>query len=204
MKFAEFARSQGRLTDRSTVPVILNHDVAQRCAEADETVQKAEVALDAARSLEESRLSQPRVARAQERLQEAEAERDAAYDAAQQHVYDFTFESLSAAAWDRLVADHPPTDDQAEQLAGPKGRLRWNPETFPVALVASCLVEAVPVAGGDTLEFDGPDDVEALRDQVKPSTWDQLWFAAFQLHQGRDQVPSGLGGSATTSSSETA
>lgn len=204
MKFSEFAKGTGRLSDRSAVPVILNHDAAQRCAKADEEVSAAEVGLDAARQVEEGRMAQPRVERAEQRLQAATAEREAAYEAAQHHVYEFVFESLSASAWDRLVTEHPPTEEQSERLVGRDAKLKWNPDTFPVALVSACLVEAVPVVDGDRLEFDGPDDIAALRDQVKPATWDQLWFAAFSLHQSQDQVPSGLGGSATTSSSATA
>lgn len=48
--------------------------------------------------------------------------------------------AIGGEAYDELEAKHPPDDGDTNSLGMP---LRWNPRTFPPAIVAACLVEPV-------------------------------------------------------------
>ena len=57
----------------------------------------------------------------------------------------FTFQSLGRKKYERLLADHPPTDDQvkAHKESGEAGAIEFNPDTFPYALISHCVIEPV-------------------------------------------------------------
>lgn len=64
------------------------------------------------------------------------------------------FESIGRRAWKRMVADHPPTDESEDKLAG------YNIETFlPQALAASCASPGLTLEQADWIMADLPDGV---------------------------------------------
>jgi len=55
-----------------------------------------------------------------------------------------TFRGIGRARYDALQERHPPTAEQqlkTKQQLGTDDKLAWNPDTFPPALIAACLVE---------------------------------------------------------------
>lgn len=55
----------------------------------------------------------------------------------------------------------------------------FNPETFPVALVAACSLDPVMSTG----------DVESLADFITPGQWDTVFTAAWEACREVDEVP---------------
>lgn len=55
----------------------------------------------------------------------------------------FKFRSIGRAAFEELLLAHPPTRDQKDDAKkqGVEGRLTYNVETFPIALVSAASVE---------------------------------------------------------------
>lgn len=75
----------------------------------------------------------------------------------------FKLRAIGRAAFDALVNAHPPTSAQRAKAKslGLGGEMAWNPDTFPPALVAACLV-----------------DPEMTEDQARLLWEDDSWNAA--------------------------
>ncbi len=114
------------------------------------------IALDPelAEELEEARRARDAaVSRANARSTDSEAqaqlwEAEELYAKAEQRLIDedaiahFTFRGIGRAAYDALVDAHQPTPaHRAKAKSLGMGEIAWNPDTFPPALVAACLVE---------------------------------------------------------------
>lgn len=99
-------------------------------------------------------------------------------------VYTFRFRSLSARAYSDLLAQHPPREQDRTE------RLRFNTETFPVALIAACCVDPEM-----TVEEAGD-----LLDEVSAGTRDALFAAAWAANEVAVSVPFSSSGSGTTPS----
>ncbi len=83
---------------------------------------------------------------------EARAELERLQDAAVEagDVVSFTFRSIGRKAYERLIEEHPATEEQQKQarehgveagLAPHLSRLSWNADTFPPALIAAASVD---------------------------------------------------------------
>lgn len=190
MRLSDLLESK-RLTNRLTQPVLLDADVAIRCARARKLVEEARVRLDNAERAEQGRLQQPRVQRAQAELDEAKAEQEAADQDAEAHLVDFVFESVGSTRWDQLVEEHPSPTEQKEQLG--EGDPGYDLQRWPLAVVAECLKAP---------EVSGVDDVAALKDRVPDAVWQQILGAAVRVNRGANEVPKSRNGSQTTASSE--
>lgn len=75
-------------------------------------------------------------------------EADAALEAVRNRLDDeeaiaeFRFRGIGRAAYEALVDKHPPTAEQRMKAkASGFENIAWNPDTFPPALVAACLIE---------------------------------------------------------------
>lgn len=75
----------------------------------------------------------------------------------------FTFQAMGKSAWSDLLASHPPTKSQKDDL-----RLDHNPETFSVAAITASLVEPSDAS----LE-----QVENLANILSLGQWSRLWQA---------------------------
>ncbi|TQF05565.1 hypothetical protein E6W39_29215 [Kitasatospora acidiphila] len=110
----------------------------------------------------------PLVTAAKEALDRAERELDCA-------TVELTFRGLPRPVWEQLLAEHPPTQEQAD-----KGQ-EYNVHSFPAALVAACHVER----DTDGAEVDGLSVAEA---QELLDTWSDadaraLFTAALLVNQ---------------------
>lgn len=123
---------------RKTVTVVLDPELAEDHEEASRAVRVAEVRAEARPSDTEA---QAQLWEAQEALRQVEVRLTD-----EEAVASFTFRSIGRAAYDALVDRFPATAEQrqkakAQGILDAGGVLGWNPETFPPALVAACLVE---------------------------------------------------------------
>lgn len=83
----------------------------------------------------------------------------------------FTVEALGAPAWRRLVAEHPPPDDDLDGW-------RWNLETFPPAAVAASCVDPKM----------SEDQAAELAGRLSDGQWSKLWVAVMAVNLG-DDIP---------------
>lgn len=189
MLLSDLLADRDRLRNRLTVPVLMSTDVAEACVQAQEAVDLAAGDLELAQAVEDGRMSTPKTQAAHARLEQAQAQLDAAHEAAEDHLVDFVVESIGSDAWEELVSEHPPTDEQREKY-GPK--TVFNPRTFPEAAMAVCLVEP---------EVTGLGDIRKLRSQIPDVVWQQLFEAVLRVNRGANRVPLSLTGSVATRSS---
>ena len=112
-----------------------------------------------------------------DRIDEAKAEADTA-------TVTFKVQGIPSSEWRRLVAEHPPADDDLDGW-------RWNLETFPpAALAAACLDPVMNEVQADRL-------AGALSD----AQWQKLWNAVLAVNLA-DDVPKFASGTAGLGTSE--
>lgn len=133
--------------------------------------------------------------------QDAEEEASRALDAAVQGAEWFVVRSLSPRAYEELVNQHPATSDQLKD-ARKQGmmQLAWNPDTFPDALLASC----VSYEDAETGEL-GPLDESFVKEMHESDEWNSaeigaLVQAAVEVNSVRRVVDVGKGSRQTRSS----
>lgn len=123
----------------ATVVLALDADAAQEFEEAQKAARDAQVRAQA----------YPQNTQVQEDAAAAQARLDEMSENLDDIVVSFTFRSIGRKKFEKMVLDHPPTSEQvarANQYATEKEKegdeplLSHNPETFPVALIAACLV----------------------------------------------------------------
>lgn len=96
-----------------------------------------------------------------------------------EHEHTFTMRALPPKDWSDLTAAHGPREGEREA---------FNPETFPVAIVAASCVK---VDGKDAVLPEGK--VAELFDVLNQGQRDELFAAAWEANTGRVSVPfSGL------------
>ena len=101
----------------------------------------------------------------------------------------FVFEALAPDAYDRLLMDHQPDDEQREVAP----LLPWDQESFPPALIAACLVDP-SLSHAEVVQLLGS---KALNHGEAAEIFD----AALRVNSRRKVRPSGKG-SATIPPSE--
>jgi hypothetical protein len=99
----------------------------------------------------------------------------------------FTFEALGGQDYRRLLADHPPRREDAQQQLG------FNADTFPAALIAASAVD--PEISND--------DATHLVERLSDSQFSKLWNAALSVNIGDDTAPKSVRRFATGGLSET-
>jgi hypothetical protein len=142
---------------RRSVPICLDGSIAERVDGLER------VWLDAVKYDREH--NAPDTAPAiRDQIEALRAEADAA-------TIEFTVEALGSTAWRRLVAEHPPPDDDLEGW-------RWDPVSFPpVAVAASCLDPKM-----------SEDQAYALADRLSDGQWGKLFGAVLHVNVG-DDIP---------------
>jgi len=120
-------------------PVADPTDAAERLEQAQRAVRTA-VALHPPG---EDGQDSPEVVEAQAARDQAQKDLDACFGS-------ITFQAISSRAWQKLLAEHPPTAEQ--RAAGNE----WNPDTFHPALIAAAAkdVELTPEQWAERLDDD--------------------------------------------------
>ncbi|MER5642049.1 hypothetical protein ABT095_34570 [Kitasatospora sp. NPDC002227] len=88
---------------------------------------------------------------------------------------ELTFRALPRPAWEALLLEHPPTEEQADR------GMEYNPESFPAALISACHVER----DEDGTEVEGMSAAEAqeLLDEWSDPDAKALFTAALLPNQ---------------------
>lgn len=116
------------------VALILDPVYGEELADARKALTRAEMAIRQARS-DEARTE------AEAKAEEAQADIDRLHKNRAGKVLDFRFAGLNPIEYDRVVQANQPTAQQRAAANKDGKTLMWNPEAFPAALVATCLVE---------------------------------------------------------------
>lgn len=95
----------------------------------------------------------------------------------QSHV--FTFRGIGDRAWSDLIAKHPPTKKQRDELD-----VDHNPETFPTAAVAATLVKVTSPDGTVDERQLTDANVRGLRNRLTLGQWGQLWSGCLRVNTG--------------------
>lgn len=147
----------------------------------------------------EARLHQERETAAQPQRDAVTAAEDAVRDASEIYL----FKSPGYRAYQDLLAEHPPTEEDHDRARKVTGRAEtlalWHDETFEPALISlTCIGAGLTVDEADKLRENLPGrNVEAaltveeaaeLRNDWTDSEWDQLWDAAILVSRGVRQV----------------
>lgn len=106
--------------------------------------------------------------------------------AAEEHV--FVFEGIGHEAWEILVEEHRPTE---QQLAD---GMPWNPHTFPPVAVAVSCVESDGDANGVSL-----DDAQWMHAELDLAEWSKVWGACLTANLGDANRPKSVIATATAS-----
>lgn len=125
------ARIKAKKPLQETVPVVLDDACARRRDDAEMALERAEAELKAA----PGPVTQLAVDTARAELDEALAALDEA-------TVGITVRCIGRHAYDELVSDHPPTEEQIAQ-AEAAGHVRpdTNADTFPIALLAAAITD---------------------------------------------------------------
>lgn len=138
-----------------SVPICVRGDLVEKARELHEEY--------AAALLYDADHNEPDTAPAvAELIEAAQAEAEAA-------TVTFTVGAVPANVWRRLVAEHPPTDDDLDGW-------RWNLETFPPAALAAACLDPVM----DEVQAD------ALADALSDAQWEKLWNAVLAVNLADD------------------
>lgn len=128
-------RQRKKQASRAKVKIIMTDDVAQALEKAQQDF--ALIQMQEMQGMGEDDpgfKAKAEGARAALRAAEEEAEKDAV---------EYVFKNVGRKAFDKLITDHPPTDENREDAKAQGGNpddLNWNPNTFPVALVAAAII----------------------------------------------------------------
>lgn len=126
---------------------------------------------------------------------EAEEEADRLAEGVLENSAWFVIRSLGPNRYEELQAQHPPTDKQRKEARedGVLGNLGWNPDTFPIAIIAACCYAIDP---------ETQDEEQLTEDYVKEmyegDDWNlaecnALLEAALAVNQQRRVVDQGNG-----------
>jgi hypothetical protein len=116
-------------------------------------------------------------------------------DEIEPHLAWFVARNMGVGAYEDLQSAHPPTPDQVKENRKKGLDLSWNPDTFPPALLAACVLYEMPTEDGGepTLEPLSEDFVKEMWDSPE---WNQaevmaLFQAAIEVHSLRRIVEMG-------------
>lgn len=163
-----------------SVPIFLDSEVAGR-------VNRAQRVLD---QLEERAQANPGELGLQVSRDEAQAELERLQQEAVESgdVVTFTFRSIGRKAYERLIEEHPPTEQQekdareeglAAGLTAQLSRLSWNADTFPPALIAAASVHP-------KISHDEAWEIYHVSEDWNNAELAALFITARDAQQGRD------------------
>lgn len=122
--------------------------------------------------------------------EETQAELDAASAALKESTVTMVFRSIGRKAYEKLVSEHPPTDEQiAEAEKDNEPKPAYNIDTFAPALVLKSCVEPKMTEDEVLVIFEGDDETPA---------WNtteilEIWLAALEVNTQRRVVSLGKG-----------
>ncbi len=157
--FAEIRKLKKR--NRRSVEILLDPDLKVRILDL-----RARIKTETRRDLRQNRAPvAPGLQKELDLLEESASESEVS----------FVFEALGNKAYSDLIDEHPPTDEQITEF----GRLEWNPETFPPAVIqASCIEPELT-----------PDDVEHIMEEFSSGDVQALFNTALLVNVERASVP---------------
>jgi hypothetical protein len=107
----------------------------------------------------------------------------------------FVARNMGVGAYEDLQSAHPPTPEQVKENRKKGMDLSWNPDTFPPALLAACVLYEMPAEDG------GEPTLEPLTEEFVKEMWDSpdwnqaevmaLFQAAIEVHSLRRIVEMG-------------
>lgn len=164
-----FAQLQSKATkDRAAVTVCMDRALLH-------DLERAEDALEEAR--EEKMLASPRVA-------ELQATVDSLREQLKASSLELVFESIGRGRWSDLRGEHPPTDEQKDELGTD---LDHNPKTFPpAALAASCVEPGLSL-----------DQAKWIVDELPDGPYMEIWGACLRANVTGSNTPKDLATDAT-------
>jgi hypothetical protein len=180
------------------VTIVLDDDVIEALNDARADLADAEQAADATyeRKLTLARSANPPAselltiegrldADREKALVEPRAAVDAAEAAVREASQEFVFRSPGRKAFEDLIAEHAPTDEDHDDMRRMTGRpealARWHSDTFMPALVAACAVDPKI----------SPEQAEAMYADWTDAEIGELFGAAIAVCQGARQVDLG-------------
>jgi len=164
--YEDLKAKRGKPTE--TVQLHTRHDITKQIKDLERELSAAEDTDRRNKGMAAHKPQAPGIAEKIAAL-EAEAEADA---------IPVTFVEIGKKAWRDLEDEHPPTEEQNEELA--EGKLRHNPETFPAAAMAASCVEPA----GLTAE-----DFEAMGEDFGEGEFERLWNACILANFQRRELP---------------
>ncbi|WP_407286424.1 hypothetical protein [Streptomyces sp. BP-8] len=158
-------RLRQRKRPQSTLLICDDDQLRKRVEETEQAAQRARIFTEAS---PDDEAAAQRAVQAEAAAEQARAELDDASEV-------LTFLALPREVFEELIAQHPPTETQAEEGAA------FNPDTFPAALVSAA-------------SFDGMsrEEAEELLNSWSAPEANELWEAAWQVQQ-KSRVELGKG-----------
>ncbi|MFF9478065.1 hypothetical protein [Streptomyces sp. NPDC014733] len=153
---AKMDRLRHRARPQNRLRVCDDDELRQRHDEAEQTARRARFVAEA----------NPGDELAERQSADADSARDQALAALDEASEFLTFRALPRPVLEELISEHPPTEQQAEEGA------IFNPDTFPVALVAAASVDGM-----------SPEEAEELLNGWSAPDANALWDAAWQVQQ---------------------
>lgn len=92
----------------------------------------------------------------------------------------FVFRTVPYSDWEKLVGEHPPTEEQRAR----NRYLDWNPDSFPLVAVAASCADPHLTA----------DDAVWLREQLPREEFNRLFDGAWQANVGGSSIPKSVSG----------
>ncbi|WP_055713159.1 hypothetical protein [Streptomyces torulosus] len=152
---AKMARLRARRLPERTVSILDDQDLKQRVTDAALDLAKARTsALGRASAMEVPADQRETWAEAQPDVLAAQSALDEARRALEAGTLKLTFRALPRPAWEQLLREHAPTEEQADL-----GH-EYNVEAFPAALIASSSVDGMSEADAQEL-LDNWSDADA-------------------------------------------
>lgn len=177
---------------RRHVDVVMNEDAVIEYQEMTAEMEMVKQRADLAAGMGDLARSTALTAEHEELKAKVEAASEALLDDGD--VVRFWFQSIGPLAYDDLIAEHPPTDEQID-AARKEGAMKpqWNEDTFMPELVAASCVEPEGYTADDFIEA------------LKSPNWstadtNHLMNAAQMVNIGRVQVDLGKGSGRTSAS----
>lgn len=120
-------------------------------------------------------------------LEEIDGEIEALEGPLSEAMVDYEVVDVGHWRWEKIREQHPPTDDQD---SGSKVfRLQYNPDTFPVHVLAASLVEPTHDAECNCHIDEQPcdvSDIQALQRKLSTGQWNALWGVCGTVNTASD------------------
>lgn len=135
---------------RKWVDVPLDSEVAdalsakeQELANAEQALQRERTRSQAVEQIGKSLAEGSKIQEKLKRVEDLEAELDRLWEESEASIVRFWFQDIGKKKYDDLISEHPPTPEQKKEWEdeGGEGKLAYNTETFPPALLSKASLD---------------------------------------------------------------